>query len=193
MANLDLDLINRPAAYPNQPVPKEMDLHMIKYITGLRKQAVERNPNLITIEPNDHSDIFYDARTHLNKLGYDTSVYNDNVAGGSDRRKDFYSKIKDVCENYHHVKRHQIGIFPEDRAVMAYAGRYHSAGFEDIKHLMHLGTDVMVVEKQGTVLKMVPFTRNRGIAFIQSQGFVSEYGNRISTIIYSRLRGSRRL
>ena len=94
MANLDLDLINRPAAYPNQPVPKEMDLHMIKYITGLRKQAVERNPNLITIEPNDHSDIFYDARTHLNKLGYDTSVYNDNVAGGTTEERISIVRLK---------------------------------------------------------------------------------------------------
>ena len=82
MTNLNLALINRPAAYPGQPVPKEMDLHMIKYITELRKEAVRLNPNLITMEPNDHSDVFYDARTHLNKLGYDTSVYNDNVAGG---------------------------------------------------------------------------------------------------------------
>ncbi|MGA9845134.1 MAG: hypothetical protein WBQ25_22750 [Nitrososphaeraceae archaeon] len=176
MANLDLDLINRPAAYQGQPVPKEMDLHMIKYITGLRKKAVEQNPNLITMEPNDHSDVFYDARTHLNKLGYDTSLYNDNVAGGTDRRKDFYSKIKDVCENYHHVKRHQIGIFPEDRAIMAYEGYYYSVGFESLKRLMVKGTDVVVVEKAGTVLKMVPFTKNRGVAFIQSQGFVSEYG-----------------
>jgi hypothetical protein len=38
------------------------------------------------------------------------------------------------------------------------------------------GTDVIVVEKAGTVLKVVPFTKNVGIAFIQSQGFVSEYG-----------------
>ena len=66
---------------------------MVRYVTGKRKRAVEQDPSLITNEPYDHSDIFYDSRTHLNKLGYDTSVYNDNVAGGSERRKDFYGKM----------------------------------------------------------------------------------------------------
>jgi hypothetical protein len=41
---------------------------------------------------------------------------------------------------------------------------------------MYHGTDVTCVEKQGTVIKMAPFTRNNGVAFIQSQGFISEYG-----------------
>ena len=41
---------------------------------------------------------------------------------------------------------------------------------------MSNGTDVIVVEKFGTVVKMVPFTQSNGIAFIDSQGFVSEYG-----------------
>jgi hypothetical protein len=175
-AKLDLALINQPAAYIGQPVPRELDLHMIRYVTGKRKLTVEQDPSLITNEPYDHSDIFYDSRTHLNKLGYDTSVYNDNVTGGSERRKDFYSKIKDACEGYHHIKRHKIGIFPEDRAVMALNGGYYSVGFENLRTLMHLGTEVIVVEKAGTVLKMMPYTKGRGIAFIQSQGFVSEYG-----------------
>ena len=182
-AKLDLGLINQPAAYIGQPVPKELDLHMVRYVTGKRKRAVEQDHSLITNEPYDHSDIFYDSRTHLNKLGYDTSVYNDNVAGGSERRKDFYSKIKDACEGYHHVKRHKIGIFPEDRAVMAFNGRYYSVGFENLKSLMHYGTDVIVVEKAGTVLKMVPYTKRRGIAFIQSQGFVSEYGVALAHLV----------
>ena len=49
-------------------------------------------------------------------------------------------------------------------------------GFDNLRSLMNNGTDVIVVEKQGTVVKMVPFTKDTGIAFIQSQGFVSEYG-----------------
>jgi hypothetical protein len=159
-----------------RPVPVEMDWQMIAYVTGLRKAAVAQDPTLIDRQRNDHSDVFYDSRTHLNQHGWDTSIYNDNVAGGSDRRKKFYEKIKGICENYHGVKRHQIGIFPDDRAVMALQGRYYSVGFESLQSLMSRGTDVIVVEKAGTVLKMIPFTRNRGIAFIQSQGFVSEYG-----------------
>lgn len=90
--------------------------------------------------------------------------------------------IKPVCEDYYHVKRHQIGIYPEDRAIMAIGGRVYSVGFDDLRTLMQKGTDVIVVEKHGTVIKMVPFTGNIGIAFIQSQGFVSEYGTALAAL-----------
>ena len=114
-------------------------------------------------------------RTWLNQHNWDTSVYADN-AGGADRRKKLYGMIKSVCEDFYIVKRHQIGIYPEDRAIMAYGGETYSVGFENLGRLMYIGTDVVCVEKQGTVIKMVPFTENNGIAFIQSQGFLSEYG-----------------
>lgn len=174
MAKIDLGLINSDG--DDRPVPKEMDRHIIKFVVGRRKNAIESNPNLIKTEPWDHSDVFYAARTWLNQHKWDTSVYNDNTAGGTDRRKTFYSMIKDVCEGFYQVKRHRIGIFPEDRAVMSYRGNTYAVGFEDLDNLRHAGTDVIGVEKQGTVLKMTPFTKDNGVAFIQSQGFVSEYG-----------------
>ena len=61
-------------------------------------------------------------RTWLNQHGWDTSVYNDNTTGGTSRRKELYEMIRPVCEKTYGVKRHQIGIYPEDRAVMAYGG-----------------------------------------------------------------------
>jgi hypothetical protein len=138
---------------------------------------------LFQTERWDHSDVFYASRTHLNQQGWDTSVYNDSIGKeGTQRRKAFYGKIKSVCEDHFGVKRHEIGIYPEDRAIMAFNGRVYSVGFEEIKTLMHYGTDVLVVEKQGTVIKMVPFTMNIGIAFIQSQGFVSEYGTALASL-----------
>jgi hypothetical protein len=174
MANIDLALIN--SSGRGRPVPKEMDRHMVKFIVRRRKDAIEVDPSLLQTERWDHSDVFYAARTWLNQHGWDTSVYNDNIAGGATRRKDFYDMIKDVCENFYRVKRHQIGIFPEDRAIMAYGGMMYAASFANLRMLMGTGTDVIVVEKQGTVVKMMPFTVNTGVAFIQSQGFVSEYG-----------------
>ena len=38
------------------------------------------------------------------------------------------------------------------------------------------GTDVVFVEKQGTVMKMLPFAEKVGLTFINSEGFGSEYG-----------------
>lgn len=174
MTKLDLDLINQQGH--DRPVPIGMDSHIIKYVTGLRNDAVNRDPNLLIIERWDHSDVFYYARTHLNQLGWDTSVYNDNVKGGSDRRKSFYGKIKGICENYHEKKRHEIGIYPDDRAVMTFAGHQYTVSFDSLRPLMRMGTDVIFVEKQGTVIKMSPFAAGAGVAFIDSQGFGSEYG-----------------
>ena len=174
MTKLDLALIHSNGY--GRPVPKEMDRHIVKFVVGNRKEATELNPSLFQTQRWDHSDVFYAARTWLNQHGWDTSVYNDNTKGGAQRRKDLYDMIKEVCEDFYHVKRHQIGIYPEDRAVMAYGGGMSTVGFDNLKNLMYRGTDVICVEKQGTVIKMVPFTRNNGVAFIQSQGFISEYG-----------------
>ena len=60
--------------------------------------------------------------------------------------------------------------------MLAYGGVMYAASFDNLENLMYRGTDVICVEKQGTVIKMMPFTRNNGVAFIQSQGFISEYG-----------------
>ena len=92
------------------------------------------------------------------------------------RRKDFYDKIRGICENFYHVKRHQIAIYPDDRAVMAFHGRRYAVSFDNLRQLMQYGTEVIAVEKQGTVTKMIPLTRDIGVAFIDSQGFISEYG-----------------
>jgi hypothetical protein len=179
MTKLDLDLIFQQGY--GRPVPREMDRHMVKYVVGQRKAAVEKaiasNDNSPFVTNRwDHSDVFYAIRTHLNRLGWDTSVYTDSVVGGSKRRKELYAMIQDVCETYYGVKRHQIGIYPADRATMAFNGKYHTVDFDGIRNLMGYGTDVIVVEKFGTVVKMIPFTQSNGIAFIESQGFVSEYG-----------------
>jgi hypothetical protein len=87
MATIDLALINSQGY--GRPVPPEMDRHMVKYVVGIRKTAMEKQglAKLLETEPQDHSDVFYAVRTHLNQLGWDTSVYNDNTAGGSKRRK----------------------------------------------------------------------------------------------------------
>jgi len=174
LTKLDVALINSQGY--GRPVPLEMDRHMVKYVIGLRKAAVEAHSNLIEDEPHDHSDVFYAVRTHLNQLGWDTSCYNDNAAGGADRRKKVYDMIKPICEEFYGVKRHQIGIFPDDRAIMTFKGRQSAISFNSLRRLMGNGTDVVFVEKAGTVMKTNPFAQKVGLAFIDSQGFGSEYG-----------------
>jgi hypothetical protein len=156
------------------PVPKELDRQMVREIIGERKAAVTADPNLLLVERWDHSDVFYEVRTRLAQQGYDVRVY--GSGNESDRRKKLYAMIKPVCENDFKVKRHQVGIFPKDRAVMAFQGEIHNVNFDNLLKLMGRGTDVIIVEKQGTVIKLLPFTESNGIAFIQAEGFVTEYG-----------------
>ena len=65
---------------------------------------------------------------------------------------------------------------------MAFNGRFYTVTFDQIRGLMYTGTEIIVVEKYGTVVKLVPFTENNGVAFLESQGFVSEYGIALARI-----------
>lgn len=103
-------------------------------------------------------------------------MYNDNNVGGSKRRKKLYEMIKPICEKFYDVKRHEIGIFPDDRAVMTFKDGQYAVSFNALRRLMGNGTDVVFVEKQGTVMKMSIFAKKVGLAFIDSQGFGSENG-----------------
>ena len=177
MTKLDLAMISQEGH--GRPVPVEMDRHIIKYVIGQRKQEVEAalangdNRHFVT-KRWDHSDVFYWSRTWLDQHKWDTSVYTDATEGGSKRRKNLYDMIQEVCEDFYHVKRHQIAIYPSDRAVMAFGGTEYSVGFHSLANRMSDGTDIIVVEKAGTVIKMMPFTEKNGIAFVHSEGFVSE-------------------
>jgi hypothetical protein len=141
-----------------------------------RIDAVKIDPNLLQWQRWNHSKVFYNGRTHLNQNGWDTSVYSDTAKGGKERRAEFYSKIKDVCEGFYGKKRHEIGIFPNDRATMTFRGQAYGVSFDSLRRLMPNGTDVVFVEKQSTVTLMSPYTEGVGISFIDSEGFGSEYG-----------------
>lgn len=57
--------------------------------------------------------------------------------------------IRETCEDYYEVKRHQIGIVPEDGAIIAFGGKVYAASFDNLRTLMLNGTEVIVVEKKG--------------------------------------------
>ncbi len=152
---------------------------MVKEVIGERKEAVEANPNLLKTERWDQSDIFYAVRTRYHQQGYDVSRFDKD----SERRKKLHAMIQPICENFYKVKRHKIGIFPKDRAIMAFQGRTLAVNFDNLRTLMLYGTDVIVVEKQGTVIKLAPFTAGLGLAFIQAEGFVSEYGEALAGLV----------
>src|SRR5438128_1427755 len=102
---------------------------MVKEVIGERKEAVEANPNLLKTERWDQSDIFYAVRTRYHQQGYDVSRFDKD----SERRKKLHAMIQPICENFYKVKRHKIGIFPKDRAIMAFQGRTLAVNFDNLR------------------------------------------------------------
>lgn len=133
-----------------------------------RWMAVKQNPNLKIINRWDQSDVFYNTRKKLDAKGYDVTKL-------SDKRKEINQHIKKYFDRLG-IKRHEVGIFAADRAVMAFQGQEYSVNFENYERLAQLGVDIVLIEKEGTVAKLVPFTSEFGIALVQSEGFVAEYG-----------------
>lgn len=101
----------------------------------LRNHVIERykdvldHPEKVTTDRWNLSNFFYVTRKELDDLGYDTSVLNDQILGW---RKRIYAKVKVICEKELGIKRHQAGIFPADRAIMAFQGRSYSINFDNI-------------------------------------------------------------
>lgn len=133
-----------------------------------RYTAVKNNPDLKITNRWDQSDVFYNTRKKLDAMGYDVTKLSDKRKIINQHIKNFYDRIG--------VKRHEVGIFAADRAVMAFQGELYSVSFENYKQLANLGVDIVLIEKEGTVDKLVPFTTGFGVALVQSEGFVSEYG-----------------
>ena len=160
------------------PIPDGMAKQTIRHLIDKRWLEVFKNPELLTDKTHrmDQSDIFYPMRTMLYRKGYDVS----SIDKGEKRQK-LYQYIKDYCEDVLNIKRHQIGIFAADRAVMAFQGKTHSVNYENCKQLARSGVDIICIEKEGIVEKLIPFTKGVGIALVQSQGFVSEYGIMLAT------------
>jgi hypothetical protein len=94
-------------------------------------------------------------------------------------REEIHNYVKEYCDKLG-IKRHEIGIFPADRAILAFRGRFDSVGFRDIGRLVMNGQDVVCVEKMGIIQKFIPFMDKFGIAFLQSQGFMVEYGEMLA-------------
>jgi len=166
-----------------------VDRHMVEEVIGWRILQVANDHTLIDKERWDTSDVFYEARRRLNQLHWDTSVY------VGERRQHVQNIVRDVCENTFGFKRHQIGLIPKERAMMAYNDGMYGVGFDNLRELMLRGTDVIAIEKEGPTMKLIPYTKNVGIALLESQGFLVEYaialaqlaaGNGETAMIYTR-------
>jgi hypothetical protein len=73
------------------------------------------------------------------------------------------------------MKRHQLGIFVDERTQFAYRGQSQSVGFDDIDDLMDKGTDFILCEKAYVVKTLTPLMEPYGIALLECGGNFVEY------------------
>lgn len=134
---------------PNGPIPNGLIRQTIRHFVDSRRIAVKKDPQLIKTYRWDQSDIFYNTRKMLDAKGYEVSIF----SNGS-KRENTIAYIAKYCDKLG-IKRHEIGIFPADRAVMVYQGKTYSVGYENYQELAEKGVDIVCVEKEGIVEKLL--------------------------------------
>ncbi len=118
------------------------------------------------------SDVFYATR----KLLIETYRYpNEEV-----NRDYITGLIKQVCEHDLGVKREDIGILAADRAQLYFRGKWMDVGLKEIEQLSMFGIALLIIEKEGVAEQLSVFADDKGIALLNTRGFLTEYAEILS-------------
>jgi hypothetical protein len=148
---------------------------ILRQVLKERKEAVEANPDLIITDLLTQSGIYYEARPRYMAAGINPAK------AGKQFRKNQVRKIEKICEEMG-VTREEIGIFAQARTFLYFSGEKHSVGFKNLMQLMKMGTDIILIEKEGMAEVLRPFANAAGIAILNSIGFVARYAGRLAEL-----------
>jgi hypothetical protein len=118
------------------------------------------------------SDVFYATR----KLLIETYHYTNEVID----RDYITGLIKEVCEEDLGVKREDIGILAADRAQLYFKGEWRDVGLKEIEQLSLYGIALLIIEKEGVAEQLSVFADEKGIALLNTRGFLTEYAEILS-------------
>ena len=118
------------------------------------------------------SDVFYATRKRLIEEGYTNEEIDREYITGL---------IKEICEQDLGVKRQDIGIIAADRAQLYFKGEWKDVGLREIDELVQYGTDMIIIEKEGVAEQLALFADDKGIALLNTRGFLTEYASILST------------
>ena len=118
------------------------------------------------------SDVFYLTR----RLLIDTYNYKNEEID----RDYLTGLIKPLCEEELHVNRQQIGIIAADRAQLYFKGQWMDVGLKEIDELSLYGVDMLIIEKEGIAEQLALFADQKGIALLNTRGFLTEYAEVLS-------------
>ncbi|MFL6412592.1 MAG: hypothetical protein ACJ71K_15305 [Nitrososphaeraceae archaeon] len=118
------------------------------------------------------SDVFYATRKLLIETYHYTNekINRDYITG----------LIKEVCEENLGVKREYIGILAADRAQLYFKGEWRDVGLKEIEQLSLYGIALLIIEKEGVAEQLSLFADEKGIALLNTRGFLTEYAEILS-------------
>jgi hypothetical protein len=147
-----------------------------------RRNAIADNPSLIQTNPWPTTKPYYNLRKMLDHLGYnidETYPLGHKLAEKvilAERRPYIQgAMLTDICEKYFGLKRHELGIFVDERSQFVYRGVSDSVGFYDIDELVKKGTDIILCEKAYAVKSLAPLAQPYSIALLECGGNFVEY------------------
>lgn len=150
-------------------------------IEALREVLTKRKQEYLAIQDPiergkqgwTQSDVFYAARKILvNEYGYKDDEID---------REDLTSKIREECAKLN-VTREQIGIVAADRAQLYFKKRWYDVGLDELHTLVEYGTDMLIIEKEGTAIQMSSYSNNKRIALLNTRGFAVEYASDLARL-----------
>jgi len=109
--------------------------------------------------------LFYKIRK---QMGGDTII----------KRKSLIAAIKPECEALGY-KRLNLGIITTVRAELHFRGKDYPISHDNLDMLAELGSDIIVVEKEGISLALSPWADKFGVALLTSRGFLVEYAQEL--------------
>jgi hypothetical protein len=117
------------------------------------------------------SDVFYATRKLLIEYHYaNEEIDRDYITG----------LIKELCEDELGVKREDIGILAADRAQLYFKGKWMDVGLKEIEEQSLYGVDMVIIEKEGIAEQLALFANQKGIALLNTRGFLTEYAEILS-------------
>ena len=135
-----------------------------------RLAEVETEPTLKITDRWTQSTVFY----RLRPIGISKGI--------KVERQYITSQIKEVCKKVFNKKREDFGIIAADRAQLYFRGQWHDVGLDELDSLKNLGTDLLIIEKEGVAEVLAPFSDKKGIALLNTRGFLTEYATRLSEL-----------
>lgn len=144
-----------------------------------RAKAIKNNE---LVEDTNQNGIYYIIRPLLQKLGIDPDLQGEHF------RRNLTNKIGKICQDLGvddkgeplSADREQLGIFASTSAFFFYRGQEIPINYNNALELMKNGTDIILIEKEGTAKVLRQFTDKAGIATITNRGFFVDYAGRLA-------------